>query len=382
MTETDPATDPQPDGGTEPSTDEATSGSRLSRVANWRVGGFLALLITAAAIPYVRKQFLTFIAAEILIFGIVALGFNVLLGYTGLLSFGHAAFFGGAGYTVGLLLVYTDIQSFLLLAGSALVVVFLLSVVMGYVSVRHTGVYYALLMLALAQIIYLAVSKSYGLTGGTDGLRISAPVILGVNYAETIGYNLYLQFILYLIIVATFATVVVLLYKMMNSPFGLTLQTIRENPQRAAAIGIPVKRYRWYASVLSGMVVGIGGLLHAFLIGRVTPGATLHWTLSGEIAFMTILGGPATFFGPVVGAGVFIVLRTIVLDTVPDAWLLVLGTVLYLVVVFFPSGIYGGLRNVVTSMQQQGVKATLRASRTQQTEETSSTAPTQGGEQS
>lgn len=360
---------------------EFATKERVHNLLNWRVLGFIGLVIVGAILPYLQFRFLTFLAAEIFIFAIVGLGYNVLLGYTGLLSFGHAAFFGGAGYTIGLLLEYTQIQSFVLLAGSALVIVFLLSAIMGFVSVRHTGVYYALLMLALAQILYLMVSKNYNLTGGTDGLRISAPTILGVNYAEQLGYNLYLQFILYFIIFVTFITVVVLLYQFMNSPFGLTLRTIRENPERAEAIGIPVKRYRWYASILSGVIVGIGGLLYAFLIGRVTPGSTLYWTLSGEIAFMTILGGPTTFFGPAVGAGVFIVLRTIILDVAPEMWLLVLGTVLYFVVVFFPSGIYGGLRAVLSGIRENGVRETLRTVWPRQTSDTGSTTPTQGGEQ-
>lgn len=339
------------------------SGSTIRALLNWRVIGFLALTMAGVAVPYFQERFLTFLVAEMFIFGIVALGYNILLGYTGLLSFGHAAFFGGAGYTVGLLLEYTDIQSFVILAGSALVVVFVLSVVMGYISVRHTGVYYALLMLALAQVIYLMVSKNYSLTNGTDGLRISAPTLFGVNYVEQIGYNLYLQFILYFIILAVFVAVVVLLYRIMSSPFGLTLETIRENPGRAEAIGIPVKRYRWYASTLSGTTVGVGGVLYALLIGRVTPGATLNWTLSGEIAFMTILGGPTTFFGPAIGAAVFIVLRTYILSTVPDAWLFVLGSVLYVVVVFFPSGIYGAVRATASSVRQNGIKQTLRSTR-------------------
>jgi len=355
--------------------------SRIRALLNWRVLGFLALTTAGFVVPYLQQRFVTFLVAEMFIFAIVALGYNILLGYTGLLSFGHAAFFGSAGYTVGLLLEYTDVQSFLLLAGSALVVVFVLAVIMGYISVRHTGVYYALLMLALAQVIFLMVSKNYSIANGTDGLRVSAPTLLGVNYVEQLGYNLYHQFILYFIILATFVAVVALLYRILSSPFGLTLETVRENPERAAAIGIPVKRYRWYASTLSGVTVGVGGLLYAFLIGRVTPGATLNWTLSGEIAFMTILGGPTTFFGPAVGAAVFILLRTYILSTVPDAWLFVLGTVLYVVVVFFPTGIYGTLRATVSSVRRHGIKQTIRSTRVGSlTPESSGSSATQRGD--
>jgi len=339
-----------------PSEKEASVGDRLKSMLNWRVIGFTVFVMTAASIPYFQERFLTFLAAEILIFGIVALGYNVLLGYTGLLSFGHAAFFGGAGYTIGLLFEYTEIQSFIILIGAAILIVVLMSAIMGFISVRHTGVYYALLMLALAQVLYLVISKNYTLTNGTDGLRIAAPTIFGVDYVEQLGYNLYLEFILYFIILVTFIIVVASLYRFMSSPFGLTLQTIRENPERAKAIGIPVKRYRWYASILSGVTVGIGGVMYALLIGRVTPGSTLNWTLSGEIAFMAILGGPTTFFGPVIGAGIFLLLRTYILSTAPDAWLLILGSSLYLMVVFFPSGVYGALRSLVSNIHKNGIK--------------------------
>jgi len=361
---------------------EASIGDRVRRLLNWQVAGFTAFVIIAAFIPYLQERFLTFLAAEILIFGIVALGYNVLLGYTGLLSFGHAAFFGGAGYTIGLLFEYTEIQSFILLMLAAVLIVLVMSAIMGFISVRHTGVYYALLMLALAQVLYLVISKNYPLTNGTDGLRIDAPTIFGVNYVEQLGYNLYLEFILYFIILAIFITVVASLYRFMSSPFGLTLQTIRENPERAKAIGIPVKRYRWYASILSGVTVGIGGAMYALLIGRVTPGSTLNWTLSGEIAFMAILGGPATFFGPVIGAGIFLLLRTFILNTAPDAWLFVLGSSLYIMVVFFPSGVYGALRSFVSNIKKHGIKdAIYPRSKSESDAKRTNTQSMRGGDQ-
>lgn len=365
-----------------PSEKKASVGDRLRSILNWRITGFTAFVMIAASIPYFQESFLTFLVAEILIFGIVALGYNVLLGYTGLLSFGHAAFFGGAGYSIGLLFEYTGIQSFVILIGSAILVVVLMSAIMSFISVRHTGVYYSLLMLALAQVLYLVISKNYALTNGTDGLRIAAPTIFGVDYVEQLGYNLYLEFILYFIILATFIIVVASLYQFMSSPFGLTLQTIRENPKRAKGIGIPVKRYRWYASVLSGVTVGIGGLMYALLIGRVTPGSTLNWTLSGEIAFMTILGGPATFFGPVIGAGIFIILRTYILSTAPDAWLFILGSSLYLMVVFFPSGVYGALRSLVSNIRKHGIKRAINTnSKSEPDAERSNVQSVHGGDQ-
>jgi branched-chain amino acid transport system permease protein len=301
-----------------------------------------ALVAVALALPYlpVTGQFEVFLTAQILSFAIAAVAFNVLLGYTGLLSFGHAAFFGGAAYAVGLVARYAGIGELFLLLPVGVLAAGVLAVVIGYISVRHTEVYYALLMLALSFLLYVLTVKLYTYTGGTDGVSIPTPTVAGVDYVSAWGYAGFLQGILYYVILGSFFVSVGLLWLFMHSPFGLTLKTIRDSPERARAIGIPVVRYRWYATIVSGLFTGVGGVMYAFLNSHVTPDTVLHWSRSGELAFMTVLGGVGSFFGPIAGAGAFIVLRSEA-QQFTEYWHFVMGLVLFLVIVFEPQGIAG-----------------------------------------
>jgi len=301
-----------------------------------------ALVVLALGLPYLpgTGEFTVFLTAQILAFAIAAVAFNVLLGYTGLLSFGHAAFFGGSAYAIGLVLNYTAINEMLVLIPIGILTAAVLAVIIGYISVRHTEVYYALLMLALSFLLYVITVKLYTVTGGTDGVPISSPTVAGVNYVAQWGYSGYLQGILYYVILIAFLVSVGLLWVFMNSPFGLTLKTIRDSPERARAIGIPVVRYRWYATIVSGIFTGVGGAMYAFLNGHITPDTVLHWSRSGELAFMAVLGGIGSFFGPVAGAGAFILIRSEA-QQLTEYWHFVMGLVLFLVIVFEPEGVAG-----------------------------------------
>ncbi|WP_254525673.1 branched-chain amino acid ABC transporter permease [Natrinema caseinilyticum] len=300
------------------------------------------LLIGAFAFPYLpgTGQYEVFLLGQILAFAIAALAYNVLLGYTGLLSFGHAAFFGGSAYAIGLAMEYTGTSELLLLVPLGVLTAGAIAVVIGYISVRHTEVYYALLMLALAHLIYVITVKLYTVTGGTDGVPITTPTIGGVDYLASWGYAGYLMGVLYYVILIAFVITMVLLWAFMHSPFGLTLKTIRDDPERARAIGIPVRRYRWYASIMSGLFTGLGGAMYAVLNGHVTPGTVLHWSRSGELAFMTVLGGTGWFFGPITGAGAFIIIRSQA-QQLTEYWHFMMGLVLFLVIVFEPEGLSG-----------------------------------------
>ncbi|MFC6993781.1 branched-chain amino acid ABC transporter permease [Haladaptatus sp. GCM10025707] len=307
----------------------------------------IVLILGAFALPYLPStgQFEVFLTAQILAFAIAAIAYNVLLGYTGLLSFGHAAFFGGSAYAVGLVMRYTSINEIFLLIPIGILAAGAIAAVIGYISVRHTEVYYALLMLALGFLLYIVTLKFYTYTGGTDGVPISTPTVAGINYLELWGYAGYLGGVLYYIILLSFVLSAVLLWVFMNSPFGLTLRTIRDSPERARAIGIPVHRYRWYATIISGVFTGVGGAMYAFLNGHITPDTMLHWSRSGELAFMTVLGGTGSFFGPVVGAGAFILIRSQA-QQITEYWHFMMGFVLFLVIVFEPQGITGIAKRV------------------------------------
>ena len=300
------------------------------------------LVVLGLGLPYLpgTGQFEVFLTAQILAFAIAAVAFNVLLGYTGLLSFGHAAFFGGSAYAVGLVLRYTEIRELFVLLPIGILAAAVLAVIIGYISVRHTEVYYALLMLALSFLLYVITVKLYTFTGGTDGVPIPSPTVAGVDYVAAWGYSGFLQGVLYYAIVLAFLVSIALMWVFMNSPFGLTLKTIRDSPDRARAIGIPVVRYRWYATIVSGVFTGVGGVMYALLNGHVTPGTVLHWSRSGELAFMAVLGGVGSFFGPIAGAGAFILLRSEA-QQLTEYWHFVMGLVLFLVVVFEPAGVAG-----------------------------------------
>jgi branched-chain amino acid transport system permease protein len=305
------------------------------------------LFVGAFALPYLpgTGQFQVFLTAQILSFAIAAIAYNVLLGYTGLLSFGHAAFFGGSAYSIGLVMRYTSINEAFILIPIGIATAAILAAIIGYVSVRHTEVYYALLMLALGFLLYILMLKLYTYTGGTDGVRVSAPTVGGIDFVEAWGYAGFLSGVIYYIVLISFVVSAVLLWVFMNSPFGLTLRTIRDSPERARAIGIPVHRYRWYATIVSGVFTGVGGVMYAFLNGHVTPDTVLHWSRSGELAFMTVLGGTGSFFGPVVGAGAFIILRSQA-QQITEYWHFGMGLVLFLVIVFEPEGISGMVKTL------------------------------------
>lgn len=301
-----------------------------------------AVVVVALVLPYLPGvgQFQIFLLSQILAFAIAAVAFNVLLGYTGLLSFGHAAFFGGSAYAIGLTLQYTRINELFVLLPIGILAAAVLAVIIGYISVRHTEVYYALLILALSFLLYVVTLKLYTYTGGTDGVPITSPNVAGVDYVAAWGYGGYLMGVLYYIVVLSFLLSLALMWVFMHSPFGLTLKTIRDSPERARAIGIPVVRYRWYATIVSGIFTGVGGAMYAFLNGHVTPGTVLHWSRSGELAFMAVLGGVGSFFGPVAGAAAFILVRAEA-QQLTGYWHFVMGLVLFLIIVFEPEGIAG-----------------------------------------
>lgn len=312
-----------------------------------------AVVLVALGLPYLpgTGQFEVFLTAQILAFAVAAVAFNVLLGYTGLLSFGHAAFFGGAAYAVGFAIRYGGINEVFLLLPIGILAAAALAVVIGYISVRHTEVYYSLLMLALSFLLYVLMVKLYTYTGGTDGVPIPTPTVAGIDYVAAWGYNGYLQGILYYIILVSVVVSIGLMWVFMHSPFGLTLKTIRDSPARARAIGIPVVRYRWYATIVSGMFTGVGGVMYALLNSHITPDTVLHWSRSGELAFMAVLGGIGSFFGPVAGAGAFILLRSEA-QQLTEYWHFVMGAVLFLIIVFEPEGVAGIAKRIYAKARE------------------------------
>jgi len=270
-------------------------------------------------------------STQCFIWSLFAVAFNVLMGYAGMVSFGQAAYLGIGGYTAGLLLKKIAGLSFYVGLAAAPVGGALAALIIGYFCIRRTHIYFAILTLAFGHIVYLIAFKWYDFTGGDNGL-IGVPVPGWI--AEPTFANYY-KFVLVICVVAIY-----LLWRIVNSPFGRALTAIRENPERADFIGIPVDRYRLYAFVVVGAFSGLAGALIMVNERSVYPDLA-HWTQSTQVLLMSLLGGVYTFFGPIVGA---VLLRTMDADITqnyPEIWQLFLGGVLVLILYGLPGGIVG-----------------------------------------
>ena len=308
------------------------------------------LLLTAAVVVLVvlalLPSYISLYQTQLLIYGLIAaiaaLGFNLLLGYTGLLSFGHSAFFGIGAYTVAFLLRDAGIHSMELYILIGLPIAAISSALLGYICVRHTRIFFGILTLALSQVLYSLALKLFWITGGTDGLRVPRPSLLAGMLTFT-GGGAFQRFIgaYYYYVLVVFAICVVLMWVIVHSPFGKALQAIRDNETRAAFLGLRIRRFRWVSFLLSGTFTGLAGILWAPLNGLTTP-EVLYWPFSGEIVFMTLLGGFRNFTGPIVGGVVFTYLKTYAVATT-EYWQLLLGVVLVLLVMLLPTGIVGAI---------------------------------------
>jgi len=307
------------------------------------------VLIALALVPQVVDLYQTQLLTYGLIAAIAALGFNVLLGYTGLLSFGHSAFFGIGAYTIAFLLRYLNIHSMELYLAIGLVVVALTSVLFGYICVRHTRIFFGILTLALSQVLYSLALKLFWVTGGTDGLRVARPSLLFglITFSGAGSFQRFIQTYYYYVL-ALFAVSVVILWVIVHSPFGKALQAIRDNETRAAFLGLRIRRFRLIAFTISGTFTGLAGILWAPLNGLATPDV-LYWTFSGEIVFTALLGGFRSFAGPIVGGIVFTYLKTYAVATT-EYWQALLGAVLVLLVILLPTGIVGALSQLAAKI--------------------------------
>jgi branched-chain amino acid transport system permease protein len=307
--------------------------------------------IVAIAALIVLPRFIGLYQTELLLYGLVfaiaALGFNLLLGSTGLLSFGHSAYFGVGAYTVAFVMRDLGVNSMELNILAGIVTSLLVSALFGYVCVRHTRIFFGILTLALSQVLWSLAFKFFWVTGGTDGIRVPRDrlTLLGGLF-DFKGAGAYEKFVYtyYYYVLVLFVIAAVLMWVVVHSPFGKALQAIRDNEVRAGFVGIEVRRYRWFAFLISGVFTGVAGVLWVPLNGLVTPDI-LVWTFSGEIVFMSVLGGFRTFTGPIVGAIVFNYLKVYAVAS-SQYWRLVLGLVLVILVIVLPAGIIGTLSRI------------------------------------
>jgi branched-chain amino acid transport system permease protein len=286
----------------------------------------------------------------VLIWGIFALGFNLLLGYVGLLSFGHAVFWGGAAYAAGIFSAQVNGSPILVVLFGTLIAV-VLSAVLGVVTLRRSGIYFSILTLAFGQMTYhIAQSPLSGLTNGTNGFTdVAVGNLFGFLDAfgptESIPLSTPLPLIgdwMYLFVGTITVLTVIAIARILHSPYGLVFKAIRENEQRAEFVGLNVWRYKLMAFVLSGAFAGVAGSL--FVVhGGYVPLESLNWTTSGEVVMMTVLGGAGSMVGPMLGAGIYIYVENVIAGygAIQPYWHIILGLIFVVVVVVFPDGIWG-----------------------------------------
>lgn len=324
-------------------------------ISPWRLAAYgVPIVVVLLLVPQFGGLYQTQLLTYGLVFAIAALGFNLLLGYTGLLSFGHSAYFGLGAYTAAFMVRYLGVGSMELYILGGLAVTAVISAAFGYVCVRHTRIFFAILTLALSQVLWTLAYKFFWVTGGTDGIRVpfGKMTLLGglVDFADRGGYQSFI-FSYYYYVLGLFLIAVVIMWVIVHSPFGKALQAIRDNETRAQFLGVRVRHYRWLAFLVSGTFAGLAGILWVPLNGLVTPDI-VWWPFSGEIVFMTVLGGFRNFTGPIVGAVVFNYLKTYAIAST-EFWQAALGIVLVVLVLAFPAGIVGACSRLTAKLRQK-----------------------------
>jgi branched-chain amino acid transport system permease protein len=283
------------------------------------------------------------LGTRVLVMALAAMSLNFLLGFTGVLSFGHAAYFGLGAYGVGMVLKYLVPSTPLgILVGVAVGTV--AAAIIGAMIVRLRGVYFAMVTIAFGQVFYFIAFRWNSVTGGDDGLTgwKREPIDLGFAQLD-IGNDR----VFFYLVLALFAAAVGIMALLLRSPFGRTLLAIRENERRARYLGIPVERHIWLSFVISCAFVSLAGTLYALLNNFTDPRA-LRWDLSGNFVIMAVLGGMRSFWGPLIGAAIFVALQDYVSSQTSN-WMSIIGLFFVLVVLFFPRGVLGVFRRKASS---------------------------------
>ncbi|MDQ2928377.1 MAG: branched-chain amino acid ABC transporter permease [Pseudomonadota bacterium] len=294
---------------------------------------WLVVLALLAAAPFLGVYPVFMMKA--LCYAIFACAFNLLLGFTGLLSFGHAAYLGIAAYATGWLVRTAGWSPELgVLVGTAAAAA--LGLVVGLIAIRREGIYFAMITLALAQMVYF-VFLQVPFTGGEDGLQ-------GVPRGKLFGLvSLDNDLVLYYLVLAVFVAVFLFIIRVVHSPYGQVLKAIRENEPRAISLGYDVARYKLLAFVLSTALAGLAGSMKTLVLGFASL-SDAHWTMSGEVILMTLLGGMGTFAGPVVGAFTIVGLQNFLSDRVGSWISVIIGVIFVVCVVAFRRGFVGELQ--------------------------------------
>jgi len=287
----------------------------------------IGILVVLLILPFIVPIFYVYVLALVFTTALLAMSLNLVLGYGGLFQFHHGVFYGVGAYTVALMLTKTSLPTWIgFVAGP--IVAAVLGLVMGLLCVRLTRIYYGMLQLSLGSLVWAIVFRWYDFTGGDDGIHgIPLPSVL-----SSLNGSYYFALIITVICL-------IVMYLIVKSPFGGTLQAIRDNPVRCAAVGVNVRRHQLIALVIATFFAGVAGVLFATIECSVFPDL-LFWVLSLEVLIMCLLGGWFTFMGPVLGAAIVVLLRTFV-GVYTEYWTLILGAILLLLIMFLPQGVVG-----------------------------------------
>lgn len=301
---------------------------------------FLLLSLLLFAVPFLTSQtYILSILIRVYIFSVFAMSYDLLMGFTGIVSFGHALFFGSGAYALGLLLKNTSLPFVVILVLVVLIAAFI-AIIKGFFSLRVRGIYFAMVTLAFAQFFWILAQKLTHITGGDDGI----PGILGPSFLlERVNfYYLALVFLL---------GAYILLWLFVHSPTGRILIGIRENEQRMQMLGIPVFFYKLCALTLSGILAALAGAMYALFINFAFP-SLLHLNTTIDVLMMTIVGGVGTLHGPVLGAFVVQILAHFLSSAIRQ-WILIFGVLYILIVAFLPLGILGGVKHLRGLIEKQ-----------------------------
>lgn len=295
-------------------------------------------VVVLALLPFVVPPYYVGLMIPFFGYAIALLGFNLLFGYTGQLSFGHAMFLGVGAYGAAVIAGLWGIKSFELVLLGVMIGAAVIALPIGLLCVRYVGIFFGMLTLAFGMLFHSFLFKFYHLTGGDSGMRVPRMNILGLEFARYNKVELlagpFYYYCLALLVIAGFV-----MWRLVHSPFGLHLKTIRDNSRKAEYLGVHVHRFRLAAFVISAVFGAAGGAILGFRVGLADP-ELVYWTQSGQLVFMTVLGGFSNFFGPIIGALTYTLLQD-QLQSLTEYWRFILGGILALIVIGVPEGIAG-----------------------------------------
>ena len=294
----------------------------------WILGVGLLLLL----LPRFMPRFYVYLASLILLTGLLATSLNLVLGFGGMYQFHHAVFYGIGAYALALMLTKSGLPAWTGFVVAPFVSA-VLGAIIGLICVRLSKLYFGMLQISLGSLVWAIVFRWYSFTGGDDGIHgIPIPKMLSASHGA------------YYFTLTMTVLSLALMYRIVHSPFGRTFQAVRDNPERCEAIGIHVRRHQLAGEVIAGFFAGVAGTLFVTVESSVFPDL-MFWTLSLEILIMCLLGGWFTFFGPMLGAAIMVILRTFV-GIYTEYWTLVLGIVLMLLIFFMPDGVLGMVNKI------------------------------------